>query len=69
MKNKNNQSGFIDLVLMIVAGLIAMKHFGLTFSDITDWLKTITADQIVGWFKDLVEWVKGLLASVGGPNL
>ncbi|MBP9748154.1 MAG: hypothetical protein KBD17_00805 [Candidatus Pacebacteria bacterium] len=69
MKNKNKQSGFIDLILMIVAGLIAMRFYGVTFSDLTDWLKNLNADKMIGWFKDLMDWVKALLASVGGPSL
>ena len=69
MKNKNKQSGFIDLILMIVAGLIAMRFYGVTFSDLTDWLKNLNADKMIGWFKDLMDWIKALLASVGGPSL
>jgi NhaP-type Na+/H+ or K+/H+ antiporter len=69
MKNKNKQSGFIDLILIIVAGLIAMRFYGVTFSDLTDWLKNLNADKMIGWFKDLMDWIKALLASVGGPSL
>ena len=64
IKNKSNQSGFIDLILMIVAGLLLMRHYNMTASDVIEWVKSISLDDVMAWLKDFVEWCKDLLDSV-----
>jgi len=64
MLNKNKQSGFINLIIIIVVGLLLMRHYGVSLSDAIDWLKNISLEQIIGWFKDLVDWCKRLLNSI-----
>ena len=64
LRNKSNQSGFIDLILMIVAGLLLMRHYNMTASDVIEWVKSISLDDVMAWLKDFVEWCKDLLDSV-----
>ncbi len=67
-KKFSPQGGFIDMIFIIIAGLVAMRFYGVTFADLTDWLKNLNSDQIVGWFKAIMDWIKNLLESVGGPS-
>ena len=64
IKNKSNQSGFIDLILMIVAGLLLMRHYNMTASDVIEWVKSISLDDVMAWLKDFIDWCKALLDSV-----
>ncbi len=65
---KFSQSGFIDLILMIVAGLLLMRYYNFTTSDLVDWFQSLSVDKVIGWFKDLVDWVKVMLDSIGKPT-
>lgn len=42
MKNfknsKNQQGGFIELIIVIIIVFLLMRYFGLTFTGIIDWL-------------------------------
>ena len=64
LRNKSNQSGFIDLILMIVAGLLLMRHYNMTASDVIEWVKSISLDDVMAWLKDFIDWCKALLDSV-----
>jgi len=37
---KNKQKGFIQLIILIIVALIALKYFGLTVGEVIDWIKT-----------------------------
>lgn len=65
---KSSQSGFIDLILIIVAGLLLMRYYNFTTSDLVDWFQSLSVDKVIGWFKDLVDWVKTILDSIGKSN-
>lgn len=42
MKNiKNEQGGFLQLILLVVVVLFLMKYFGVSFSDVYNWLKDL----------------------------
>lgn len=38
---KNEQSGFIKLIIFIIVALFLMKYFGVSVSDIIDWIKNL----------------------------
>lgn len=65
---KSSKSGFIDLILMIVAGLLLMRYYNFTTSDLMDWFQSLSVDKVIGWLKDLVDWCKSMLDSIGKPN-
>lgn len=69
MQNKKlNQGGFIQLIVLIVLGLLAMRYYHLTLDDIIRWIKSLNADKIVGMIKDLVDWCANLLKAFWGEN-
>jgi len=38
---KNEQSGFLKLIIFIIVALFLMKYFKISVSDIIDWVKTL----------------------------
>ncbi|MBI3305673.1 hypothetical protein HYZ82_00895 [Candidatus Nomurabacteria bacterium] len=67
IKDKKNslpaQSGFLQLIIIIIIALLIMKYFGLTFSGILAYLG-LTWAEIIGWFKAALDWLKDLFISV-----
>ncbi|MEI6280687.1 MAG: hypothetical protein WCP17_01665 [bacterium] len=48
MKGKNNryiskQDGFLQIIILIVVALLAMKYFGITISSVVDWFSSFFA--------------------------
>ena len=43
---KDNQGGFIQLILLIVVALLIMKYFGLTISGVIHWFTTFFANVL-----------------------
>jgi len=69
MQNKKlNQGGFIQLIVLIVLGLLAMRYYHLTLDDVIKWIKSLNADKIVGMIKDLVDWCANLLKAFWGEK-
>lgn len=58
MKNKikNTQSGFLELIIIIVVALLIMNYFHLTISGVLAYFNTSLA-EIVNWFKVLFQSV------------
>lgn len=38
---KNNEGGFIKLIILIVVVLITMKYFNISISSLIDWVKDL----------------------------
>ena len=38
---KNQQGGFLKLIIIIVVVLFLLKYFDISFSDIINWIKTL----------------------------
>lgn len=38
---KNEQGGFLKLIIFIIIALFLMKYFDISVSDIIDWIKNI----------------------------
>ncbi len=38
---KNQQGGFLELIVVIVIVLLVMKYYGLTFTGIWNWLQNL----------------------------
>ncbi|OGI95004.1 hypothetical protein A2917_01320 [Candidatus Nomurabacteria bacterium RIFCSPLOWO2_01_FULL_42_17] len=59
MKNnlKNQNRGFLQLIIIIVIALLLMRYFGITISGILDYFH-LTWAGILNWFKDLFNSVK-----------
>ncbi len=54
MKNqiKNQKSGFIQIIILIIVVLILMKYFGISIPDIIDW--------IAGLFQWVADFLRNL---------
>ncbi len=63
-KNKNKQAGVIKLILLIIGALILMRYYNINISDAVEWVKDLSVDKIIGWFKDLIDWIKNILDSI-----
>jgi len=37
----STQGGFLKLIIFIIIALFLMKYFGISFSDIVDWIKNL----------------------------
>ncbi len=47
MKNfKNNNGGFIQIIISLVIVLFIMKYAGVTVSDVINWFKTTFGDVL-----------------------
>lgn len=56
MKNifkRNKQSGFFEMIIIIVIGLLLMKYFGITLSTVVAWGKEFI-DWFTTFFKDIL---------------
>lgn len=60
---KNKEGGFLKLIIIIVIALLLMKYFGITISGILAYFH-LTWPEIIGWFKQALEWFKDLFNSV-----
>jgi len=38
---KNEEGGFLKLIIFIVIALLLMKYFKISFSDVVDWVKAL----------------------------
>lgn len=38
---KNQQGGFLQLIIFIIVAVFLMQYFGLTISGIVDWFKSV----------------------------
>lgn len=38
---KNQEGGFIDIIIAIIVIFLIMKYFGLTFTGIFEWVKNL----------------------------
>jgi len=52
MKNKQ-QSGFIQIIILIIIVLVLMKYFGVTISGILDWIASFF-DWLASFFRGLL---------------
>lgn len=41
MKFKNEQGGFLQLIIGIIVAVFLLKFFGLTVSDVVNWFKSV----------------------------
>jgi hypothetical protein len=60
---KNKRGGFLQLIIIIIIALLIMRYFGLTFSGILAYFN-LTWVEIIGWFKQALDWLKDLFTSV-----
>jgi uncharacterized protein involved in cysteine biosynthesis len=37
---KNNKSGFIQIIIIIIVALLLMKYFGVTISGVVNWFSS-----------------------------
>jgi len=65
MENKiqNKESGFIQIILVIIIALLLMRYFGLTISGILAYFH-LTWVEIIGWLQQFLGWFKDLFNSV-----
>ncbi|MEK7113790.1 MAG: hypothetical protein AAB873_03115 [Patescibacteria group bacterium] len=47
---KNNQKGIVQLIILVIVALIALKYFGLSLSEVIDWIKNFL-DKILTFLK------------------
>ncbi|HTE48406.1 MAG TPA: hypothetical protein VK675_00675 [Candidatus Paceibacterota bacterium] len=62
-KIQNKESGFIQIIIIIIIALLLMRHFGLTISGILAYFH-LTWPEIIGWFQQVFNWFKDLFNSV-----
>jgi len=60
---KNQQSGFLRLIIFIVVVMLLMKYFNITFSDILSYFN-LTWAEVMSWPKQALDWLKDLFNSV-----
>jgi len=65
MKNKikNQEGGFLRLIIFVVVILLLMKYFHITFSGILAYFH-LTWPEVINWFKQALDWFKDLFNSV-----
>ncbi|MFA6257470.1 MAG: hypothetical protein WC671_00460 [Candidatus Paceibacterota bacterium] len=65
MKNeiKNKQSGFLQIIILIVLALLLMRYFNLTITGILSYFN-LTWIEIINWLKEALNWFKDLFNSV-----
>jgi len=59
LKNKNKrerytQCGFLQIIIVIVVALFAMKFFGITFSEVFDWFSSFLR-WFIYFFRDILK--------------
>ena len=58
LKNKNKreytQGGFLQIIIVIVVALFAMKFFGITFSEVFDWFSSFLR-WFIYFFRDILK--------------
>lgn len=62
-KIKNQQGGFVKLIIFVVVVLLLMKYSGITFTGILDYFH-LTWIDIINWLKQALDWFKDLFNSV-----
>ncbi len=63
-KNKSKESGFVNLIILIVVALLLARHYHLSIDDVVEWFKSLSVDKVMAWFKDFAIWCTALLDSV-----
>ncbi len=61
---KNKNSGFIQLIILIVIVLLTMRHYHVTVDSVVNWFKSLDAEKVIALIKDFVKWCADLLNSV-----
>lgn len=60
---KNKEGGFLKLIIFIIVVLLLMRYFNITITGILAYFH-ITWPEIIGWFKQALDWFKDLFNSV-----
>lgn len=62
-KIRNQEGGFLKLIILIVVVLLIMRYFNLTITGILAYFH-LTWPEIINWFKQALDWFKDLFNSV-----
>ncbi len=50
----NKQAGFFEILIVVIIGLLLMKYFGVTVSNVVAWVK-IGIEWFMTFFKDILK--------------
>jgi hypothetical protein len=63
-KHRNQKGGFLQLIIVIVIALVALRYYHVSFQDVLDWFKSLSVAKLLGWLKDFLNICKAVFYSI-----